>query len=46
MYNGIEIFKNILVCGNDLFSLGGIIRKLNIEGLTVSLLKSNQIDRL
>ena len=42
---GIQIlFKKTLVCGKDLFSLRGIIRKLDLEGLTVSLLESNQID--
>ena len=47
VYSGIKIlFKNILVCGKDLFNLGGIIRMLDLEGLTVNLLKSNQIDRL
>ena len=46
MHCGIEIlFKKTLVCGKDLFSLGGIIRKLHLEGLTVSLLQSNQIDK-
>ena len=47
VYCGIDIlFKNILVCGKNLFYLRGIIRKLDIEALTVSLLKSNQIDKL
>ena len=46
MHCGIEIlFKKTLVCGKGLFSLGGIIRKLDLEGLTASLLESNQIDR-
>ena len=46
MHCGIEIlFKKALVCGKDLFSLGGIIRKFDLEELTVSLLESNQIDR-
>ena len=46
MHCGIEIlFKKTLVCGKGLFSLGGIIRKLDLEGLTVSLLESNQIDK-
>ena len=46
MHCGIEIlFKKTLVCGKGIFSLAGIIRKLDSEGLTVSLLESNQIDR-
>ena len=46
MHCGIEIlFKKTLVCGKDLFSFGSIIRKLDLEGLTVSLLESNQIDK-
>ena len=47
MHCGIEIsFKKILNYGKDLFNLGGIIRNLDLEELTVSLLKLNQIDRL
>ena len=46
MHCGIEIlFRKTLVCGKGLFSLGGMIRKLDLEGLTVSLLESNQIDK-
>ena len=46
MHCGIEIlFKKTLVYGKGLFSLGDIIRKLDLERLTVSLLESNQIDR-
>ena len=40
------LFKNILVCGKGLFNLGGTITKLDLEGLAMSLLESNQIDRL
>ena len=37
MHCGIKIlFKKTLVCGKDLFSLEGIIRKLDFEELTVS----------
>ena len=44
---GIEIlFKKTLVCKKGLFNLGGIIGKLDLEGLTVSLLELNQIDKL
>ena len=32
----IEILLKRLVCGKDLFNLGGIIRKLDFKGLTVS----------
>ena len=39
------LFKKTLVCGKGLFSFGGMIRKLDLEGLTVSLLESNQIDK-
>ena len=47
MHCGIEIlFKKILVCGKGLFSLGSIIKQLGLEELTVSLLESNQIDKL
>ena len=47
MHYGIEIlFKKTLVCGKGLFSLGNIIRKLDLEGLTVSLLESKQIDKI
>ena len=47
LYCGIEILcRNTLVCGKSLFNLGGTIRKLGLEGLAVSLLESNQIDRL
>ena len=46
LHSGIEIlFKKTLVCGKGLFSFGGIIRKLDLEGLTVSLLESNQTDK-
>ena len=46
VYCEIEIlFKNTLVCRKGLFNLGGIIRKLDLEGLTMSLLELNQIDR-
>ena len=47
MHCGIEIlFKKTLVCGQDLLSLRGMIRKLDLQGLTVSLLESSQIDKL
>ena len=46
MHCGIEIlFKKTLVCGKGLFILGGMIKKLDLAGLTVSLLESNQIDK-
>ena len=37
--------KKTLVYGKGLFSLGGMIRKLDLKGLTVHLLESNQINR-
>ena len=46
MHCGIKIlFKKTFVCEKGLFSLRGIIKKLDLEGLTVSLLESNQIDK-
>ena len=42
MHCGMEIlFKKTLNSRKGLFSLEGIIRKLDLEGLTVSLLESN-----
>ena len=38
------LFKNILVLGYWLFNLGGIIKKFDLDGFTVSLLYSNQRD--
>ena len=47
LYCRIEILcRNTLVCRKGFFNLGGTIRKLDLEGLAVSLLESNQIDRL
>ena len=41
---GIKILlKNVLVCEKDLFNLGDMIRKFDLKGLTVSLLKSNKL---
>ena len=46
MHCGIKIlFKKTLVFGKGLLSLGSIVRKLDLEGLTVSLLESNKIDK-
>ena len=46
MHCGIEVlFKKNISLWKKTFSLGGIIRKLDIEELTVSLLKANQIDK-